>query len=49
LFAVVWGLFKGVDSVLTDDTKLEIAVWLVGRKPLGANGGAVAWNICEDI
>src|ERR1700678_1645207 len=30
LFGVVWGFFKGVESVLTDDTKLEIAVWLVG-------------------
>jgi hypothetical protein len=35
LFGVVWGCFKGVESVLTDDTKLEIAVWLVGVKPLG--------------
>jgi ABC-type glycerol-3-phosphate transport system permease component len=32
LFGVVWGFFKGVESVLTDDTKLEIAVWLVGVK-----------------
>jgi hypothetical protein len=30
LFGVVWGFFKGVESVLTDDTKLQIAVWLVG-------------------
>jgi hypothetical protein len=30
LFGVVWGFFKGVESVLTDDTKLEIAVWLLG-------------------
>ena len=28
LFGVVWGFFKGVESVLTDDTKLEIAIWL---------------------
>jgi hypothetical protein len=35
LFTVVWGFFKGVESVLTDDTKLEIAVWLVGVKPIG--------------
>jgi|HubBroStandDraft_6_1064221.scaffolds.fasta_scaffold345944_2 hypothetical protein len=35
LFGVVWGFFKGVESVLTDDTKLEIAIWLVGVKPLG--------------
>jgi hypothetical protein len=34
LFTVVWGFFKGVESVLTDATKLEIAVWLVGVKPL---------------
>jgi len=34
LFAVVWGLFKGVESVLNDDTKLEIAVWLLDRKKL---------------
>ena len=32
LFGIVWGFFKGVESVLTDDTKLEIAVWLVGVK-----------------
>lgn len=32
LFGVVWGFFKGVESVLTDDTKLEIAVWLLGVK-----------------
>jgi hypothetical protein len=32
LFTVVWGFFKGVESVLTDDTKLEIAVWLLGVK-----------------
>lgn len=35
LFGAVWGFFKGVESVLTDDTKLEMAVWLVGQKPLG--------------
>src|SRR6266481_412176 len=32
LFGVVWGFFKGVESVLNDDTKLEIAVWLLGVK-----------------
>jgi hypothetical protein len=32
LFGVVWGFFKGVESVLTDQTKLEIAVWLLGVK-----------------
>lgn len=30
LFGIVWGFFKGVESVLADDTKFEIAVWLVG-------------------
>jgi hypothetical protein len=35
LFGVVWGFFKGVESVLTDGTKLEIAVWLLGRKKFG--------------
>lgn len=38
LFTVVWGFFKGVESVLADDTKLEIAVWLLGVKV----GGKVA-------
>jgi hypothetical protein len=32
LFGVVWGFFKGVESVLNDDTKLKIAVWLLGVK-----------------
>lgn len=32
LFGVVWGFFKGVESVLNDDTKLEVAVWLLGVK-----------------
>lgn len=32
LFGVVWGFFKGVESVLNEDTKLEIAVWLLGVK-----------------
>jgi hypothetical protein len=32
LFGAVWGFFKGVESVLTDQTKFEIAVWLVGVK-----------------
>jgi hypothetical protein len=34
LFGVVWGFFKGEESVLIDDTKLEIAVWLLGVKPV---------------
>jgi hypothetical protein len=32
---LVWKCFERVEVVLTDDTKLEIAVWLVGAKPLG--------------
>jgi len=32
LFGAVWGFFKGVESILTDDTKFEMAVWLVGVK-----------------
>jgi len=35
LFGAVWAFFKGVESVLADDTKLEIAVWLLGVKSLG--------------
>jgi hypothetical protein len=35
LFGAVWGFFKGVESVLNDDTKLEIAVWLLGVKTTG--------------
>jgi hypothetical protein len=35
VFSTVWGFSKGVESILTDDTKLEIAIWLVGQKPLG--------------
>jgi hypothetical protein len=27
---IVWKFFEKVESVLKDDTKLEIAVWLVG-------------------
>jgi hypothetical protein len=29
LFGAVWGFFKGVESVLNEDTKLEIALWLL--------------------
>jgi hypothetical protein len=32
LFGVVYKLFERVENVLTDDTKLEIAVWLLGVK-----------------
>ncbi|MGD1098637.1 MAG: hypothetical protein ABSB35_42500, partial [Bryobacteraceae bacterium] len=35
LFGAVWGFFKGVESVLTNDTKLEIAIWLLDVEPLG--------------
>jgi hypothetical protein len=34
LFGGVWGFFKGVESVLNEDTKIEIWVWLSGRKKL---------------
>lgn len=32
LAGIVWKFFERVESVLNDDTKLEIAVWLVGAK-----------------
>jgi hypothetical protein len=32
VFGAVWGFFRGVESVLTDDTKLEIGNWLRGVK-----------------
>lgn len=35
LAGIVWKFFERVESVLNENTKLEIAVWLVGRKPLG--------------
>jgi len=31
LAGIVWKFFERVESVLTDQTKMEIAVWLVGR------------------
>jgi hypothetical protein len=31
LAGIVWKFFERVESVLNDDTKLEIAVWLLGR------------------
>ena len=34
LAAIVWKFFERVEAVLTDQTKLEIAVWLVGRQKL---------------
>jgi hypothetical protein len=42
LFGLVWGLFRGIESVLADDTKFEIAVWLVGVKPIGSK--IKAWS-----
>jgi hypothetical protein len=33
LAGIVWKFFERVEAVLTDDTKLEIAVWLVGIEP----------------
>jgi hypothetical protein len=35
LAGLVWKFFERVETVLTDQTKLEIAVWLVGRKKFG--------------
>jgi hypothetical protein len=32
LAGIVWKFFERVETVLTDDTKLEIAVWLLGVK-----------------
>jgi hypothetical protein len=32
LAGIVWKFFERVEAVLTDDTKLEIAVWLLGAK-----------------
>jgi hypothetical protein len=35
LAGIVWKFFERVEAVLTDETKLEIAIWLVGVKLLG--------------
>jgi hypothetical protein len=35
LAGIVWKFFERVEAVLTDNTKLEIAVWLLGRKKFG--------------
>src|ERR1700721_2657311 len=32
LAGIVWKFFERVEAVLTDQTKLEIAVWLLDRK-----------------
>lgn len=34
LAGIVWKFFERVEAVLNEDTKLEIAVWLLGRKKL---------------
>src|ERR1017187_9834473 len=34
LAGIVWKFFERVESVLNENTKLEIAVWLLGRKKL---------------
>jgi hypothetical protein len=34
LAGIVWKFFERVEAVLTDNTKLEIAVWLLDRKKL---------------
>jgi hypothetical protein len=34
LAGIVWKFFERVEAVLNEDTKLEIAVWLLDRKPL---------------
>src|SRR5579862_6839633 len=36
LAGIVWKFFERVENVLKDDTKLEIAVWLLNRKKLGS-------------
>ena len=33
LAGIVWKFFERVENLLTDDTKLEIAVWLLGIEP----------------
>lgn len=35
LAGIVWKFFDKVEDKLNDDTKLEIAVWLLGVKPIG--------------
>jgi hypothetical protein len=35
LAGIVWKFFEKVESILKNDTKLEIAVWLLGVKPFG--------------
>jgi hypothetical protein len=34
LAGIVWQFFEWVESVLNENTKLEIAVWLLDRKTL---------------
>lgn len=35
LAGIVWKFFERVEAMLTDDAKLEIAIWLLGRKKFG--------------
>lgn len=35
LAGIVWKFFERVEALLTDDTKLEIAIWLLDRKAIG--------------
>ena len=37
LAGIVWKFFERVEAVLTDQTKLEIAVWILDRKTLGSS------------
>jgi hypothetical protein len=39
LAGIVWKFFERVESVLNENTKLQIAVWLVGVKPIGPKMG----------
>jgi hypothetical protein len=48
LAGIVWKFFERVEAVLKDDTKLEIAVWLVDRKKLTAT--LQNWpDVCEGV
>jgi hypothetical protein len=59
LGGIVWKFFERVEAVLTDDTKLEIGVWLLDRKLMcwiecsvrsifpGRVSGALAWLLMQ--
>ena len=49
LAGIVWKCFERVEAVLTEQTKFEIAVWLVARKQLGPKSSTVAFNSGEAI